>query len=54
MNTLFKKKTTTKSVRHIVLDDRALKKAVKESIKDQKKITAKADKLRKLRAQLAR
>lgn len=50
MNLLLRK-STKKSVRRIVLDDRALKKAAKESIKDQKKITAKAA---KLRAQMAR
>lgn len=51
MNLLLKKKTATRPVRYIVLDDRALKKAAKESIKDQKNITAQAA---KLRTQLAR
>lgn len=39
-------KDTTKSVRNIVRDDRALKKAAKESIRDQKNISLKAAKLR--------
>ncbi len=48
---LFNKKLAKKSVRNIVLDDRALKKAAKESIKDQKNISTMAA---KLRSQLAR
>jgi hypothetical protein len=51
MNILRIKKTTTKNVRDVIYDERALKKAAKESIKDQKQVTKKAT---KLRTQLAR
>jgi hypothetical protein len=51
MNVLRIKKPAKKNVRDVVYNERALKKAAKESIKDQKRVTKKAS---KLRAQLAR
>lgn len=50
MNVLQTKKTT-KNVRDIISDERALKRAARASIKDQKKVATKAA---KLRAQMAR
>ena len=46
MNLLLNRKPTTKKVREIVHDDRALKKAAKESIKDQNQIRKQAARLR--------
>ena len=46
MNLLLKKKSVKQSLRHIVVDDRSLRKAAKASIRDQKKITIEAGKLR--------
>ena len=51
MNLLLNRKSTTKKVRDIVHDERALKKAAKASIKDQKQIHRQAV---RLRAQTAR
>jgi len=51
MNLLRLKKPVKKDVRDVIYNERALKKAAKESIKDQKKVTEKAI---RLRAQMAR
>ncbi len=51
MNLLRFKKQTKKDVRDVVYDERALKKAARESIQDQKRVAKQAS---KLRAQLAR
>ncbi len=41
-----RKKQSRKDIREVVFDERAIKKAARESIKDQKKVTQKATKLR--------
>ncbi len=46
MNILRIKKPVQKSVRDVVYDTRALKKAARESIQDQKAVTKEAAKLR--------
>lgn len=46
MNILFLRKPAKKNVRAIIHDEQALRKAAKESIKDQKEVTKKATKLR--------
>ncbi len=51
MNLLRLKKSTKKDIRDVVYNERALKKAARESIQDQKRVTKKAT---KLRAQLVR
>ncbi len=50
MNILRIKKSAPKKIRDVIYDEQAVKKATKESIKDQKAVTKKAT---KLRAQLA-
>ena len=44
-------KKTQKNIRDVINDDRAIKKAAKASMKEQKKITTKAAKLRTQTAQ---
>jgi hypothetical protein len=51
MNLLRLKKPAKKNIRDVIRDDRAIKKAAKESINDQKKITQQATALRTQRAQ---
>lgn len=51
MNILRFKKSAKKDAHDVVYNERALKKAARESIQDQKRVTKKAS---KLRAQLAR
>lgn len=51
MNISLRRQPTTKKVREVVRNDRALKKAAKASIQDQKKIHKQAT---RLRAQVAR
>lgn len=46
MSILSIKKRSQKDVRDVIYNERALKKAVKESIKDQKAVTKKAVRLR--------
>lgn len=50
MNLLRLKKPAKKNIRDVIRDDRAIKKAARESINDQKKITQKAITLRAQRA----